>query len=125
MCQSRFLLNKLAAAGRIDDLTAIGGKLSTELKRLVSFDNRLCHANIVAGNVEDYLKKLEDNIENATDANLEDISSQFPRGGAFGILEKYPEYLDKCECKILSFSTFPLFIIFQLNKLLLSMQTRE
>lgn len=91
----------MAAAGRIDNLTEIGDKLSTDLKRLVSFDNRLCHANIVAGNIDNYLKKLEDNIDNVTDANLDDISSQFPRGGAYGILEKYPEYLDRCECTII------------------------
>ncbi|XP_066146551.1 leucine-rich PPR motif-containing protein, mitochondrial [Euwallacea fornicatus] len=93
----RFLLNKVAAAGRVDDLNKIGSKLNTEVKRMVSFDNRLCHANIVAGKVEDYLEKLEQDIDNASSDNLENISSQFPRGGAYGILEKYPEYSDKFE----------------------------
>lgn len=71
--------------------------MSTDVKRLVSFDNRFCHANIVAGKVEDYLNKLERDIDNATQETLEIISGQFPRGGAYGILEKYPEYTDRCK----------------------------
>lgn len=81
----------------MDQLNQIGEKLSVELKRLISFDNRLCHANIVAGNVEGYLQKLENEIDNATPENLNLISEQFPRGGAYGILERHPEYTDKCE----------------------------
>jgi len=93
----RFLLNKIAAAGDVESLTQIGQKLSPDVKRMVSFDNRLCHANIVAGKVGDYLNKLETDITNATEDNLVLISSQFPRGGAYGILEKHPEFTDKYE----------------------------
>ncbi|KAL1506626.1 hypothetical protein ABEB36_005952 [Hypothenemus hampei] len=93
----RFLLNKVAATGQVDTLNEIGHKLNTDVKRMVSFDNRLCHANIVAGKAKDYLEKLENNIDNATDENLEIISSEFPRGGAYGILEKHPELTKKFE----------------------------
>ncbi|XP_050307850.1 leucine-rich PPR motif-containing protein, mitochondrial isoform X2 [Anthonomus grandis grandis] len=93
----RFLLNKLAAAGQVDALEQIGEKISVDVKRLISFDNRFCHANIVAGRVEAYLQKLEQDLDNASDDQLEAISSQFPRGGAYGILERHPEYTDKFE----------------------------
>ncbi|CAG9765541.1 unnamed protein product [Ceutorhynchus assimilis] len=93
----RFLLNKLAAQGQVDQLKQIGDKLTIDVKRLVSFDNRYCHANIVANRVEEYLTTLEENIDKATKDSLEIISSEFPRGGAYGILEKHPEHTEKFE----------------------------
>ncbi|KAF7282651.1 hypothetical protein GWI33_002190 [Rhynchophorus ferrugineus] len=93
----RFLLNRLASAGDIANLELIGSKLQSDVKRLVSFDNRMCHANIVAGKGADYLSKLENDIDNAQPENLETISSRFPRGGAYGILEHHPELIDRYE----------------------------
>uniref|UniRef100_A0AAR5PUS4 Pentacotripeptide-repeat region of PRORP domain-containing protein n=1 Tax=Dendroctonus ponderosae TaxID=77166 RepID=A0AAR5PUS4_DENPD len=93
----RFLLNKIASEGKVAQLNQIGEKLNSEVKRLISFDNRLCHANIVAGTVDGYLQKLENDIDNTTPENLDEVSAQFPRGGAYGILERHPEYTDKFE----------------------------
>lgn len=92
----RFLLNRLASNGDIETLTKIGSKISKDVKKIVSFDNRMCHAYLVAGKVEEYLDKLKEHIDTVTEANLTNISEQFPRGGAYGILEKHPEMLDKC-----------------------------
>lgn len=87
----RFLLNKLANAGNIETLELIGSKLTSEQKKLLSFDNRICHANVIAGKAEEYLKTLEVKIDNAKDEELNDVAEQFPRGGVNGILEKHPE----------------------------------
>lgn len=92
----RFLLNKLATTGNVEVLETIGTKISPELKKLVSFDNRICHANVVSGNVGGYLEKLEAAIDNAKPEEVHSLSEQFPRGGANGILEKYPEHVEKC-----------------------------
>ncbi|XP_067009709.2 leucine-rich PPR motif-containing protein, mitochondrial [Anabrus simplex] len=87
----RFLLNRLAFAGEVDALVAIGKLLDPETKKMVSFDNRLCHANVVAGRGSQYLDSLEEEINGATKENLEEIAAKFPRGGAIGLLENQPE----------------------------------
>ncbi|CAG9826701.1 unnamed protein product [Diabrotica balteata] len=93
----RFLLNKLATAGDVDTLSKIGQKINSDVKRIVSFDNRMCHANLVAGNAEAYLKKLDNDINSAKDEDLSLLSEQFPRGGAYGILEKHPDLTEQYE----------------------------
>lgn len=94
----RFYLNKIAVSGDIKTIEQIGEKITPEMKKIVSFDNRICHANIVAGKSEQYLKQLEDNLVNAkTDEELKIVQEKFPRGGAVGILELHPELTDKCE----------------------------
>lgn len=94
----RFYLNKTANAGDTQTLDAIGTKLSPELKKTVSFDNRYCHATIVAGNGEKYLENLEKELTNAkTPDDIKAIAEKFPRGGAIGILEKHPEFCDRFE----------------------------
>lgn len=93
----RYLLNKLAISGDVEGLEQMSTKLSDQDKKMLSFDNRLCNANIVAGRAEEYLTKLEEQITNASDQELEAIYQQFPRGGAHGILEKCPELLGKCK----------------------------
>ncbi|XP_017052922.2 LOW QUALITY PROTEIN: leucine-rich PPR motif-containing protein, mitochondrial [Drosophila ficusphila] len=88
----KFYLNKIAAAGDLETLEKIGKQLNDEQKRLVSFDNRFCHANIVAGKAEQFLKHLTTEIDAAK--NPEDakkLAEKFPRGGAVGILDKHPE----------------------------------
>lgn len=94
----RYYLNKLAASGDVSTFTLIGQKLSQDVKKVVSYDNRLCHANIIAGKTEDYLQNLENDIDNAkTEKDLEEIAGKFPRGGAVGILEGSPELAEKCK----------------------------
>lgn len=94
----RFYLNKIAAAGDIKTVEQIGEKITPEMKKIISFDNRICHANIVAGKSEEYLKQLEENLVNAkTDEDLKMVQEKFPRGGAIGILELHPELTDKCK----------------------------
>lgn len=93
----RFFLNKLATNGDVESLNVIGNKISHEIKKIVSFDNRYCHANLVAGKGEEYLNKLEQAIDAATEQNINDVADQFPRGGAYGILERHPEFIEKCK----------------------------
>ncbi|EDV30832.1 uncharacterized protein Dana_GF14846 [Drosophila ananassae] len=88
----KFYLNKIAAAGDLETLKKIGQQLTEEQKRLVSFDNRFCHANIVAGKAEQFLKQLSTDIEAAkTPEEAAKQAEKFPRGGAVGILDKHPE----------------------------------
>ncbi|XP_070852405.1 leucine-rich PPR motif-containing protein, mitochondrial [Drosophila suzukii] len=88
----KFYLNKIAAAGDLETLEKIGKQLTEEQKRLVSFDNRFCHANIVAGKAEQFLKHLTTEIDGAkTPEESTKLAAKFPRGGAVGILEKHPE----------------------------------
>lgn len=78
----KFYLNKVAAAGDLETLERIGRQLNEEQKRLVSFDNRYCHANIVAGKAEQFLKQLTAEIEAA--ATPEEAARQagkFPEAG--------------------------------------------
>lgn len=94
----RFYLNKLAASGDIETLSKIGDKLSSETKKIISFDNRFCHANISAGKSEEYLKNLEKSIDDAvTPEQIKDAGEKFPRGGAVGILDALPECSGKFE----------------------------
>lgn len=64
---------------------------------MASFDNRLCHANVVAGKAAEYLKTLTEEIENAKDNDFVLLAEKFPRGGAIGILEKHPELQPECK----------------------------
>lgn len=94
----RFYLNKAANVGDIQSLDQIGAKLTPELKKTLSFDNRYCHAITVTGNGEKYLGQLEHDLANAkTSEEIKAVSEKFPRGGAIGILEKHPELCDRFE----------------------------
>lgn len=94
----RFYLNKLAAAGDVAQIDKISPHISSEAKKLLSFDNRTCHAYIVAGKSEQYLKGLEDAIDQAnTESEIKDVGEKFPRGGAVGILEELPQMSDRFE----------------------------
>lgn len=94
----RFYLNKTAATGNTSILEQIGGALSPETKKLVSFDNRLCHAHVASGKTEQYLQTLVDQLDAAeTDEQRAVVAAKFPRGGAVGILEKHPELSGTCK----------------------------
>lgn len=99
----RFLLNRLANSGDVNTLEEIGNHINQDIKKLVSFDNRMCHANLVSGNSNQYLNKLEEDIDKATPETLEALGEKFPRGGAVGILENHPEYTEKCKLTRLAF----------------------
>lgn len=93
----KFYLNKIAAAGDLETMQRIGQQLNDEQKRLISFDNRFCHANIVAGKAEEFLKHLTTEIDAAkTPEESTKLAEKFPRGGAVGILEKHPELVPQC-----------------------------
>lgn len=96
----KFYLNRIANTGDLETLERIGDQLTEEQKRLVSFDNRYCNANIVAGKVEQYFKKLSDDIAGAkSPEEVTKLAEKFPRGGALGILEKHPELVGQCKLK--------------------------
>lgn len=100
----KYFLNKIAAAGDLETLKRIGKELNEEQKRLVSFDNRYCHAYIVAGKVEEFLRQLSQEIEEAkTPEEAAVLAAKFPRGGAVGILDKHPEQVAQCKYKWLNY----------------------
>ncbi|XP_055641196.1 leucine-rich PPR motif-containing protein, mitochondrial [Toxorhynchites rutilus septentrionalis] len=88
----KYFLNKLATAGDMETFNRIGGMVSDEVKRLISFDNRYCHANMVSGNIESYMAKLEKSIDSAKSKEEAELAiKHFPVGGASGILVNHPE----------------------------------
>lgn len=94
----RYYLNKIANNGDIETLQKIDPHLNSQTKKLISFDNRLCHAFVTAGKSEQYLDKLEQEIDNAkTDEERAIVAEKFPRGGAIGILEQQPHLAEKCK----------------------------
>ncbi|XP_049288081.1 leucine-rich PPR motif-containing protein, mitochondrial [Anopheles funestus] len=94
----KYFLNKLAISGDVETFDRIGSLISDDLKRLISFDNRLCHANVSNGNADQYLRKLEDAIEKAKDKEQAIVAAKhFPIGGASGILSQHPELHERYE----------------------------
>lgn len=94
----RFYLNKLAETGDIKAFETIEKYLNSETKKMFSFDNRYCHAYNKAGKTDEFLNKLETNIDNAnSEAELLEVNEQFPRGGCIGILESNDKYAEKCK----------------------------
>ncbi|XP_055375539.1 leucine-rich PPR motif-containing protein, mitochondrial [Condylostylus longicornis] len=92
----KFYLNKLANSGDIVMMDKISQYLDNEAKKMVSFDNRYCHANIKSGKTEQYLNKLKQDLESAqNDQEIAKVAEKFPRGGASGILESHPELIEK------------------------------
>nr|CAD7437873.1 unnamed protein product [Timema bartmani] len=92
-----FLIIRLANAGDINTLNDIGSLLTPAKKKLLSFDNRLCYANFVAGRISEYFGELEKEVEQAKDEDLPNLLEAFPRGGAVGILDKDPSLLPQFE----------------------------
>lgn len=105
----KFYLNKFASNG---DYKIIEGLvLSDDIKKKISFDNRLCHAYVKAGKVKEYFEKLRSNLNSCNSVqDFEKQAAAFPRGGALGILENFPELYDECK---LSFLYIPTFIYVQ------------
>uniref|UniRef100_A0A182VTL9 Pentacotripeptide-repeat region of PRORP domain-containing protein n=1 Tax=Anopheles minimus TaxID=112268 RepID=A0A182VTL9_9DIPT len=94
----KYFLNKLAISGDVATFDRIGSLISDDLKRLISFDNRLCHANVSNGNADQYLRKLEEAIEKVKDKEEAIVAAKhFPIGGASGILAQHPELHDRYE----------------------------
>ncbi|XP_045480042.1 leucine-rich PPR motif-containing protein, mitochondrial [Harmonia axyridis] len=94
----KFAMNRFAIAGKVDEIVTIGNKLNMDMKKIISYDNRLCHATVVSGGAADYLDKLEKEIDSAnSEEELKKLNEKFPRGGAYGILDHNPELLEKYE----------------------------
>ncbi|TRY73427.1 hypothetical protein TCAL_02200 [Tigriopus californicus] len=89
----RFLLNKMAASGHVEPMESLGQYLSAKVKKDVSYDNRLCNAYLSASRGGEFLDKLHEQLELATPENIQTIKDKFPRGGAMGLLENYPELI--------------------------------
>ena len=95
----RFLLNKLAVAGSVEEILELGQFLPTKIKKDVSFDNRLCNAYLSAGRGKEFLEVMIANVEQAQHFQdpelISRIKDQFPRGGAMGLLDSHPDLLDR------------------------------
>lgn len=94
----KFYLNKVSEAGNYVAIEEISKFLTPEVKRIVSFDNRLCHAYVVAGKSEQYVDQMIKKFDSAaTKEELDELEAEFPRGGINGIIEKQPELIPKCK----------------------------
>ncbi|XP_053673017.1 leucine-rich PPR motif-containing protein, mitochondrial [Anopheles nili] len=94
----KYFLNKLAISGDVATFDRIGELVSDDLKRQISFDNRLCHANVSNGNADQYLRKLEDAVERLQTKEEAIVAAKhFPIGGASGILSHHPELHERYE----------------------------
>jgi len=95
----RFLLNKLAVNGSVEEILSIGQYLPTKIKKDVSFDNRLCNAYLSAGRGQEFLEVLVKDLETAISSHNSEminvVKDKFPRGGAMGLLDTHPELLDR------------------------------
>uniref|UniRef100_T1GRJ9 Pentacotripeptide-repeat region of PRORP domain-containing protein n=1 Tax=Megaselia scalaris TaxID=36166 RepID=T1GRJ9_MEGSC len=92
----KFYINKLASIGDYESIEKM--VLSDEIKKKISFDNRLCHAYIKADKVNDYFIKLREDLENCKSiGEIQDKGAAFPRGGALGILENFPDMYEECK----------------------------
>jgi len=105
----RFLLNKLAINGSVEDILQLGQYLPTKIKKDVSFDNRLCNAYLSAGRGKEFLEVLIADLDQAIITNNPEqmnlIKDQFPRGGAMGLLDTYPDLLDRYTTLAVKFAT--------------------
>lgn len=92
-------IRQLAFAGDVKNLNSIGEHIDETERKLVKFSNRLCHAHIIAGKINEYLQLLETNIDAANSREeLTKVKQEFPLGGIFGILASAePQLLDKCK----------------------------
>uniref|UniRef100_A0A182QIP6 Uncharacterized protein n=1 Tax=Anopheles farauti TaxID=69004 RepID=A0A182QIP6_9DIPT len=94
----KYFLNKLAINGDVATFDRIGALITDDLKRQISFDNRLCHANVSKGNADQYLRTLETAIEQAKSKEEATVAAKhFPIGGASGILSQHPELHERYE----------------------------
>lgn len=94
----KYFLNRTASSGDVATLDELSSKLSNEQKRFVSFDNRYCHASLVAGKAEQYLDKLMADLDAATTPEqVKSVAEVFPRGGAIGFVSGGAELLAKFE----------------------------
>lgn len=93
----RFYLNKLANAGDTQHFEKLSTMVSDDVKKMISFDNKVCHAYLVSGKIEQYLQNHEQAIDKASESEASVLGDKFPRGGAFGILEAHPEHVDTCK----------------------------
>ena len=105
----RFLLNKLAVSGSVEEILQLGQFLPTKIKKDVSYDNRLCNAYLSAGRGQEFLEVLIADLDQAIVTNdpaqMNVIKDQFPRGGAMGLLDTYPELLDRYTTLAVKFAT--------------------
>lgn len=92
----KFYINKFASNGDykiIEELV-----LSDDIKKKISYDNRLCHAYIKAAKVKEYYSKLKADLDSCVSADeIKKQGSAFPRGGALGILENFPDMYEECK----------------------------
>lgn len=94
----RFYLNRIASKGENETIDKVGQFLDEDMKRELSFDNRYCHSFVSQGKVEDYLTRLENEVENIkTEEDIKQAEFRFPRGGAIGLLEASPNTVDRFE----------------------------
>lgn len=94
----RFYFNKIANTGNYEIIEQLSPLVTPELKKLISFDNRLGHAYLMAGKSEEYLDNIIQTFNDAaTKDELYQLEEKFPKGTMFEILKKHPELTERCK----------------------------
>lgn len=66
------------------------------MQSYIAINNRIGRAYIKAGRTEEYLNKLEKELDSAnSDAELESYLKTFPRGMLFALLHDSPQFLSQ------------------------------
>lgn len=89
----KFLLNQLAKAGNVEAIEFFDKYIDENLKRTLSYNNRLCNAYLAAGRAEEFLDELSSIVESSR--SVEDIRGKFPAGGIMGILQRQKDLMPK------------------------------
>lgn len=94
----RFYLNKIAETGDYQQLEQLSQLITPNVKKMISYDNRLSHAYLVAGKSEEYIDQIIKNFNDAaTKEELDELEQKFPKGTMNAMLEQSPQLTQKCK----------------------------
>lgn len=94
----KFLLKNLAVAGCVENIEALGKHFNDNMRRNVTYDDKLTLAKFVRGSGAAHVDKLLESVNNAsTDQELEVALRSFPRSNALASVMNDDELVKKCE----------------------------
>lgn len=95
----KFLLKNLATIGSVDKIEALGSYLNDNMRRNVTYDDKLTLAVFVRGSGADHVDKLYEAVNTASnDQDLDVALRRFPRSNALASVMDDDELVKKCEC---------------------------
>lgn len=94
----KYLLKNLAQEGNVEKIQQLGEHLTEDMKRKVTYDDKLTLAIVEKGAGSEHVQQLYEAVQAATsDAELEAALRKFPRSNALASIMKDDELLAKCE----------------------------